>query len=317
MEERKIKKDLTGQKFGRLLVINRAEDEIRYDKRYKNGISYITMWNCECECGNTCIVSTTRLLKGLTRSCGCLRKETTSTVFTKNLVGEKFGDLTVIEYKGSKKGRSLWLCECKCGNKILCTQHELTQENKKDCGCERINRIINKRNKNKYIVHADYIEGIDANGKIFYIDKEDFNLIKDYTWIVSDKGYVYTCSFGKHISMHSLILNCVDNKETDHKNRKPWDNRRNNLREATSSQNKFNRKIRPGVSGVIGVRPTQDNKKWRATIFITGDGKETRLGIFTSKEEAIKARLIAEAKYYGDFAPQKHLFEEYGIEVNE
>ena len=32
-----------------------------------------------------------------------------------------------------------------------------------------------------------------------------------------------------------------------------------------------------------------------------------------NKEDAIKARLEAEAKYYGDFAPQKHLFEEYGI----
>ena len=37
------------------------------------------------------------------------------------------------------------------------------------------------------------------------------------------------------------------------------------------------------------------------------------LGYFNIKEDAIKTRLEAEAKYYGEFAPQRHLFEQYGI----
>lgn len=41
--------------------------------------------------------------------------------------------------------------------------------------------------------------------------------------------------------------------------------------------------------------------------------KRTHLGTFEIKEDAIVARLLAEKKYYGEFAPQKDLFEKYGI----
>lgn len=37
------------------------------------------------------------------------------------------------------------------------------------------------------------------------------------------------------------------------------------------------------------------------------------LGSFSDKEDAIKARLQAEAKYFKKFAPQRHLFKQYGI----
>ena len=45
-------KDLTGQKFGKLTVLRRAEDR----KRGR------PMWLCQCECGNQTVVSSTRLL---------------------------------------------------------------------------------------------------------------------------------------------------------------------------------------------------------------------------------------------------------------
>ena len=46
------------------------------------------------------------------------------------------------------------------------------------------------------------------------------------------------------------------------------------------------------------------------------DGKEINLGYFDNIEDAVKARLEGELKYFGaEFAPQRHLFEQYGIEV--
>lgn len=54
-------KDLTGMKFGRLTVIERAEN--------KNGRVH---WNCTCDCGNTCVVMSKHLISGHTQSCGCL-----------------------------------------------------------------------------------------------------------------------------------------------------------------------------------------------------------------------------------------------------
>lgn len=60
------KKDLTGQKFGRLIAIKSKN----VNKRYK--------WYCECDCGNKIWVSTANLINGHTKSCGCLSRETAS-----------------------------------------------------------------------------------------------------------------------------------------------------------------------------------------------------------------------------------------------
>ena len=58
-------KDLTGQKFGRLLVLYRGEND-------KTGH---TRWYCLCECGKECLVYKDALLNGKQRSCGCLKNE--------------------------------------------------------------------------------------------------------------------------------------------------------------------------------------------------------------------------------------------------
>lgn len=59
-------KDISGQKFGRLTAINcmgrKGHDRI---------------WLCKCECGNTREVKQSNLTSGHTKSCGCLRVETT------------------------------------------------------------------------------------------------------------------------------------------------------------------------------------------------------------------------------------------------
>lgn len=58
------KLDLTDQRFGRLTVLEKAEN-------YKN----LTRWLCKCDCGNTKIVVTEYLRSGRVKSCGCLRKQ--------------------------------------------------------------------------------------------------------------------------------------------------------------------------------------------------------------------------------------------------
>lgn len=69
------------------------------------------------------------------------------------------------------------------------------------------------------------------------------------------------------------------------------------------------------TSGVLGVTKRTNKDKWRATIII--DKKTIYLGEFQDKNDAIKARLNFELEYFGSlFAPQLHLFEQYGIKVN-
>lgn len=57
--------DLTGKRFGKLTVIDRAP----------NSKNCETMWNCLCDCGNALVVRGHNLKQGTTKSCGCSRKD--------------------------------------------------------------------------------------------------------------------------------------------------------------------------------------------------------------------------------------------------
>lgn len=57
-----VKKDLTGKRFGRLLVIKEV------GRKWKE-----TSWLCQCDCGNTLITTVGSLMSDNTQSCGCLR----------------------------------------------------------------------------------------------------------------------------------------------------------------------------------------------------------------------------------------------------
>lgn len=61
--------DLTGQTFGKLTVINRADNHVRTSGRVD------ICWNCICECGNKCVIRGERLRNGTTKSCGCSKSE--------------------------------------------------------------------------------------------------------------------------------------------------------------------------------------------------------------------------------------------------
>lgn len=63
--------DLTGQKFGRLTVIERGPDYVKPSGKHE------IKWHCRCECGNEIDVLGENLKRGVSRSCGCYRKETT------------------------------------------------------------------------------------------------------------------------------------------------------------------------------------------------------------------------------------------------
>lgn len=61
--------DLTGQRFGRYVVIRRAEDYVLPSGKHK------TTWFCQCDCGNTKNVLSSSLISGCVVSCGCYKKE--------------------------------------------------------------------------------------------------------------------------------------------------------------------------------------------------------------------------------------------------
>ena len=128
-------KDLTGQRFGKLMVVSRADDYIK-----PNG-NKIIQWRCVCDCGNEVVVRGEYLRSGDTKSCGCLTSE--------NLVGMKFGRLTVMDRESpkSKKAKGLWVCKCECGNVIKVNTSDLKSGNTTSCGCKRKETLRQLRTK--------------------------------------------------------------------------------------------------------------------------------------------------------------------------
>lgn len=64
--------DIVGKKFGRLLVLARADKEIELQKSKKKYSYYFV---CLCDCGNQKIIERTNLVSGDSKSCGCLHRE--------------------------------------------------------------------------------------------------------------------------------------------------------------------------------------------------------------------------------------------------
>jgi len=168
---------------------------------------------------------------------------------------------------------------------------------------------------NQIIILEDFIEII-----IFHKDKkytaivsmDKLELIKNHKWRVY-KNYVLTTINNKNIYLHRLLLNIVDpNVKVDHINHNGLDNLNENIRVCTQRENLMNTsKRKENTSTVIGVVWDKERNKWRSQMRI--NGKVTNLGRYDKFKDAVKIRLEAEIKYFQEFAPQKNLFEEYGV----
>ncbi len=117
-------KDITNRRFGKLIA--------RYptEKRTKDGN---VIWHCVCDCGNEVDVSRRSLIRGNTKSCGCLSE-------LEDLVGKTFGRLTVEKQIPSESGKKMgrkWLCRCECGNTTELYTKILNSGTIKSCGCSK------------------------------------------------------------------------------------------------------------------------------------------------------------------------------------
>lgn len=216
----------------------------------------------------------------------------------KDLTGKRFGKLLVIERAENINGRVAWKCLCDCGREYIVRTGDLTIKNgRRSCG-----KCHYKFDNNLYEFKNDYVIGYDPKGRKFYIDEEDLFKIKHITWHVDEKGYVSGSINGKVIALHRFLMNPKDDEVVDHKNRKPYDNRKSNLRVCTQSQNIMNKKKpKNNKSGVVGVYWYQRDNRWRAEI--TVNYKTIYLGEYKNFEDAVRVRKEAEKKYFGEFAP--------------
>ena len=244
-----------------------------------------------------------------------------------NLTGLTFGRLTVlkqIEDHITPNGDRLaqWLCECSCtpGKQVKAIGKYLKNGDKKSCGCLHIESAItkgkNNKKQNKVDLSGSYGVGWTNNtNREFYFDLEDYDKIKKYGWFEHVEEDGYACLVAHEINSKKLVKmsQIIKGSWYDHEDRNPFNNQKNNLRPCTAIQNAQNRTVQKrSKSGVTGVTLNKKTNKWQAKI--TVNKKQICLGSFIDIKDAIKTRLSAEKQYFGEFAGQKHLYKEYGIE---
>ena len=142
-----------------------------------------------------------------------------------------------------------------------------------------------------------------TQGKFALVDDEDYEKLSSYHWYFGTTGYGFNNirdkATGKqiHTALHRKILGLKrgDGKIVDHINRNRLDNRKQNLRIVTQSENTLNgSKRKNNTSGLIGINLAKRKSKttvwlsWRA--YITVNNKQIHLGYFKNKNDAQKAR---------------------------
>lgn len=137
------------------------------------------------------------------------------------------------------------------------------------------------------------------------VDLVDYERLAGYRWhaVPRSNGVGYYAARGAgggaRIWMHRVILKPSNPRlKIDHVNGDGLDNRRANLREATTQQNNWNRRL-PGQAGYRGVRKTP--RGWTAHIR-DEQGRVLALGVFASAGLAAQAYDAAAREMRGEFA---------------
>ncbi len=149
------------------------------------------------------------------------------------------------------------------------------------------------------------------------VGKRDFALVDDcwhwldcQNWQVSGSGntkYARTeirLNNKRHqIQMHRIIMGAGKGEQVDHINGDGLDNRIENLRMCTYSENYQNSRKRKNCSSKYkGVHFYKDSQNWRAMITIPNTGHPIHIGLFKEEIEAAKAYDAKASELFGEFA---------------
>jgi hypothetical protein len=151
------------------------------------------------------------------------------------------------------------------------------------------------------------------------IDDKYYSDLSKYKWYLNHKGYAQRNR--KHIKngidalpilMHVFILGKKKGFTTDHINNDKLDNRKNNLRFLTNTENIRRRGVQRNTStGYKGVYLCKNRKKKNGVypyqVYIRVDKKLIFVGYFFDKQQAALAYNEASKKYHGEFGYQNQL----------
>ncbi|MBP1971581.1 hypothetical protein J2Z83_003732 [Virgibacillus natechei] len=286
-------KDLTGMKFNRLTVVN-----FSHSNKFKKKV-----WDCVCDCGNHAQAVSSQLTNGYTKSCGCLQKEkarkSIRNIIPKenfiDLAGEKFNRLTVVSFVGEEGTHRLWRCKCECGNERTIREYAFKNGRTKSCGC------YNRQRSSEYNTK----HGQSYKNKKFTPEYQAWaNMVKRCT-NHNATGYEYWGGRGITIcdrwELFENFFADMGSKPTENHSLDRIDNEKDyspdNCKWSDKTEQVINRRIpKNNSTGAKGVYWHKTANKYHARIGV--NGKTINLGSHRNFEEAVKARVEAEEKYW-------------------
>ena len=114
------KQNLTGKRFGKLLVLRKSDNHRRGQ----------CLWVCQCDCGNICEKPTGELNAGTATSCGCSWRQPAVHE------GSRYGRLIAVRPTEQRSAKAIiWECLCDCGKTVQVRTTSLTTGHTTSCGC--------------------------------------------------------------------------------------------------------------------------------------------------------------------------------------
>lgn len=91
-----------------------------------------------------------------------------------DLVGQKFGKLTVIELDPKQEGRRKWICKCECGNTTSVREYNLKSGNTKSCGCTKQKYLEHKK------LNVKQVKTRNNQGGVYFLQAGEIILKGNY-----------------------------------------------------------------------------------------------------------------------------------------
>ena len=222
-------------------------------------------------------------------------------------IGDKFGERTVLKAYSSKNKYGSWqsLCRCSCGIEKEVSNNNLINGKTKSCG----HAIVEKLRKRAYAKSDKKLIG-KTFGELTVLKR------------VNNEGnsrYLCKCSCGKEVVLVGAALLAGQQKTCGHVHERGYEkfseikdlgtkDLESKRVEGTSLYAITTKKPINNSSGYKGVSYMKNKGKYRA--YISLRGKQINLGLYDTAEEAYKARLAGEEKYY------KPILEKYEDIIN-
>lgn len=201
------------------------------------------------------------------------------------LTGKRFGKLTVIQrLENDKHGKTIWLCECDCGESTKSGGSDLIRGKRISCGClQRTHGLSHHRTHNIFTQMKERCYNPENISYPWYGEQgigvhQDWldDYTKFYDWSISN-GYA-----------DDLEIDRIDPAKNYNPENCRW------VDSFTQARNR--RPSTRNTSGVVGVKWNKSRRKWEVSI--SANNERFYLGLYSDLAEASEVRKNAELKYW-------------------